>query len=403
MAKVTKTDANVVRVAAEVGAEEVRARAAGAYAELARTLNFPGFRRGKVPRHVLRRTHQDHILRTVVDELVPAAFERAAEELELEPVSSPRYEVKSASEDGPIVFDAEVAVFPKVELPDYRNFIIKRERPQVGDDDVARALEDLRQANARLEPVTARAAAAGELVILKFQGEKPPEGFSEATVGVWARGDGDAAFGKQVLGKRPGDTFALEVDYPADYPARRLAGKKVKAPVEVAEVKRRVPPVLGDDFAKDLGEDSLAALEAKVRERLAAHAEELSYVKAYRRLLDDIAARAKVPLADSFVDEFLGSSSEEVARMPEKKRAEARAAARADLGRYFLVRELARREGVKVSADEVAQAMAAAKAAPGEETERPASVYDRLLNEKLARKLVPHEGDAAGEAGDDDE
>lgn len=399
MAEAKKIGENTVRVDVEIPPAEVQAKAAAVYADLARTVKVPGFRKGKAPRRILQRSYADHVLQTVVDELVPVAFERAAAELDLEPISSPRYNVASASEEGPISFAAEVAVFPEITLPDYAKFVVKRERPQVTDDDVAKALENLRQANARLEPVEGRASLDGDLVILKFLDEKPPEGFSQATVGVWASvRDEEDSFARQVMGKAPGDTFALAIEYPADYPSQRHAGKKVNAPVEVAEVKKRVLPELGDEFAKDLGEDGLDELKAKVKVRLEARADEISYANAYGRFIDDVAARAEVPLDDAFVEQFLPEDDEAGGS---KSRDERMGEARRELGRYFIVRALARRENVEVTAEEVRDAITAAASRPGEAPERPAAVYDRLLNEKLAAKLIPREGPAEGGKGDE--
>jgi trigger factor len=394
MAELKKIGENTVRLEVEVPAEEVQAKATEVYAELARTVKVPGFRKGKAPRRILKRTYADHVLQAIVDELVPAAFERAAAELGVHAVDSPRYDVKAVSEEGPVAFTAEVAVFPEMTLPDYSKFVIKRDRPAVTDDDVARALENLRQANARLEPVEGRGSLDDDLVVLKFLDAKPPEGFSQPTVGVWAsvRDEGDS-FGRQVLGKAPGDTFALAVDYPADYPSKKFAGQTVNAPVEVAAVKKRVLPELNDDFAKDVGEDSLDALRAKVRARLEARAREMSYVTAYRRLLDDIAARTKVPMDDAFVEQFAPAPEGDAAAAGRGGDLEE---TRRELSRYFIVRELARRENVEVTAEDVREAIAAAASQPGMPPERPAAVFDRLLNEKLAAKLVPREMAAEG-------
>ena len=397
MAELKKIGENTVKIDVEVPAEEVRAKVAEVYAELGRTVKVPGFRKGKVPRRILKRNYADHVLQTLVDELVPAAFERAEAELGVNAVDSPRYEVKVVSEEGPVAFTAEVAVFPEITLPDYPKFVIKRDRPAVKDEDVARALENLRQANARLEPVEGRGGLDGDLVVLKFLDAKPPEGFTQPTVGVWASaGDEGDSFGRQALGKAPGDTFALAIGYPADYPSKRHAGKEVKAPVEVTAVKKRVPPELNDDFAKDVGEDSLDALRAKARGRLEERAEEMSYVVAYRRLLDDIAARAKVPMDDAFVEKFVPAAEDDDAPPAAEGRGGDLEETRRELSRYFIVRELARREGVEVTAEDVREAITASVSQTGVPPERPAAVYDRLLNEKLAAKLVPREMTAGG-------
>jgi len=400
MVEAKKIGKNTVRVDVEIPAAEVQAKVAAVYAELARTVKVPGFRKGKAPRRMLQRSHADRVLQTVVDELVPVAFERAAAELGLDAVSSPRYDVASAPEEGPISFAAEVAVFPEMTVPDYAGFVVKRERPEVKDDDVAKAIENLRQANARLEPVEGRGSLDGDLVILKFLDAEPPEGFSQATVGIWAsvRDEGDP-FARQVMGKATGDTFALAIEYPADYPSEPHAGTKADAPVEVAEVKKRVLPELGDEFAKDLGEDDLDDLKAKLKVRLEARADEISYANAYGRFVEDVAAHAEVPLDDAFVEQFLPEEEEaaEDGKSPDERMAEARR----ELGRYFIVRELARRENVEVAAEEVRDAITAAASRPGTAPERPAAVYDRLLNEKLAAKLIPREGLAEGGKADE--
>lgn len=398
MDEAKKIGKNTVRVDVEIPPAEVQAKAVEVYAELARTVKVPGFRKGKVPRRILQRSYADRVLQTVVDELVPVAFERAAAELGLDAVGSPRFDVASATEEGPISFTAEVAVFPEITLPDYAKFVVKRDRPEVTDDDIAKGLENLRAANARLEPVEERGSLDGDLVILKFLDEEPPEGFSKPTVGVWAGvRDEEDSFARQVMGKASGDTFALAIEYPADYPSKRYAGKKVNAPVEVAEVKKRVLPELGDEFAKDLGEDDLGALRAKLKVRLEARAEEMSYANAYRRFVEDVAAHADVPLDDAFVEQISAGDDEGEGG---KSRDERTAEARRELSRYFVVRELARREEVEVAAEEVRDAITAAASRPGAPPERPAGVYDRLLNEKLAAKLIPREGLAEGGKAD---
>jgi trigger factor len=399
MAEVKKIGKNTVRVDVEIAPAEVQAKAAAAYADLGRSVKVPGFRKGKVPRRILERSYADRVLQELLDDLVPAAFDRAAAELGVDAVSSPRYEVTAASVEGPISFKAEVAVFPEIKLPDYAKFVVKRDRPEVKEEDVDKALENLRHVNARLEPVEGRGSLDGDLVILKFLDGEPPEGFSQDTVGVWAsvREEGDS-FARQVMGKAPGETFALTIEYPADYPSKQHAGTKADAPVEVVEVKKRVLPEASDEFAKDLGEDGLDALKAKLKVRLDARADEISYANAYGRFVDDVAARAEVPLDDAFVEQFLPEEDE---GEEGKSRDERMEEARRDLGRYFIVRELARRENVEVSAEDVRDAMAASASRSDAAPERPAAVYDRLLNEKLAAKLIPREGLGEGGKGDE--
>lgn len=392
MAEVIKTGENTVRVTVEVNADEVRAKLEEVYRGINRKVRIPGFRPGKAPLAILKQRYAATALQELVDNLVPAAFERAEQDLNLETLGNPRYEVQEVSADGPLRFTADVAVFPQFQLPDYSKFVVKKETPRVSDDDVARALDNLRELHARLEPVGDRGALDDELVLIRFR-DTPPEGFTRPQVGVWAAADPQDRFGHQVLGKKPGDVFPLGIDYPADYPVKAYAGKTVTAEVEVIEVKRRVLPPLDDDFAKDLGEDSLAALKEAVTKRLARRARDVAYVNAYHRFVDDVLARTRVPLSPSFVEEFVNLPAD----ADEKKKSEALTAARKELERYFVVRAMARAEGISVSPEQLREALAAA-AADGEQGESPASVHDRLLNEALAQRLIPRD-EPAGDEG----
>ena len=62
------------------------------------------------------------------------------------------------------------------------------------------------------------------------------------------------AFTQNLVGAKPGETRRFEVDYPADYPDRKLAGKKYAYSAEVVAVKQKKLPELNDEFAKDVSD-----------------------------------------------------------------------------------------------------------------------------------------------------
>jgi len=264
-----------VRVEAEVPGEDVERGINRAARGLARDMRLPGFRKGKAPPSlIIQRVGREAVLQQALRDSLPEWYEQALISSAVSPVGDPDIEVTSVpeSEGEPLGFQFEVGVRPPAELGDYQGLEVGRAGTDVPDDVLERELERLREGLARLEAVE-RPAAKGDFVLVDFQGTIDGEPFEggEAHDELVELGGGRLieGFEKQLEGASAGEARTVEVTFPDDYRAERLAGKEASFEIAVKEVREKVMPDLDDEFAASAGGfDTLDELRDDIREKL---------------------------------------------------------------------------------------------------------------------------------------
>src|SRR5947208_14153336 len=136
----------------EIPAEEVTKKIESVAKEFARVANVPGFRRGKAPISLIRRKFADDIKGEVLQSLVPERVEKAVAEQKLTPVSQPQVDKLDFNEGQPLKFRAVFEVLPEFELGNYQGLEFEMPTMDVTDEDVAKALEEMRERAQRLRP-----------------------------------------------------------------------------------------------------------------------------------------------------------------------------------------------------------------------------------------------------------
>lgn len=251
------------------------------YAKMA---NVPGFRPGHAPRAVVRTRFKDQIRTEVLRELIPDAVQHAIAENKLEPLGEPELNLEVAEGleklgEHPISFNVNVEVLPEIELGNYKGIEVARRVRPVKDEDVDRVVEQLRENSASLEPVEDRGAQVGDTVTANFHGKfldaPDAEPINVEDVDVVLGGEGVVqAITDNLTGAKPDDEKVFIVDYPEDFSAKGLAGKRLEYTVKVSAVRRKEVPELDDEWAQSLGDEieSVADLRAKVRSDIEAQA-----------------------------------------------------------------------------------------------------------------------------------
>lgn len=275
-------------------AEDAVARAMDqAYADLVRRVQVPGFRRGKAPRPILERHVGAEALREeALRQLVPEQYSEAVAQTGVSPVTRPSIQVKDAPGGKGLHLTATVDVYPTIALPDYRHIRVAAERTSVSDQDVDRAIEDIRARHGRLSGV-AEPARRGDFVLL--------------TVISAPAGHERLQAGKELLVEVGGGLLpepveaALEGASAGDERSAELPGESPVV-VRVGDVRRKELPPLDDAFARTVSDrQTLAQLRDALREKLAAErtAEE---TRAQReRVLDAVLAQAAFDVPESLV------------------------------------------------------------------------------------------------------
>jgi len=256
----------------EIPAEDVSKATERVAKEIARVARVPGFRPGKAPVSLIKRRFADDIKGEVLQSLVPEKVEKAVAEQKLSPVSQPQVDKLDFNEGQPLKFRAVFEVLPEFELGKYKGLDIEMPAMGVTDDDVSKALEETRERAAAFAPVEGRVVENGDFVQLKLAGTPEGGGDPIQADNVMCHVGAEETmqpFNENLRGANVGDHKTFDVDYPADYPDAKLAGKKFHYDADVTGIKIKKLPELNDDFAKDVSDaTTLDELKKKIRESL---------------------------------------------------------------------------------------------------------------------------------------
>ena len=127
----------------------------------------PGFRRGRVPRSLVKLHFADDVRREVAEHLIPDVYRKALTEAHIDPVNEPDLQDLTLEEGAPLSFTAVVEVKPAIALGDYRGVEVQHAPAPVTDEDVGAALERMREQHAQYNSVE-RPAAPGDLVVVDY-------------------------------------------------------------------------------------------------------------------------------------------------------------------------------------------------------------------------------------------
>ncbi len=298
---------NQVLLRVEVDEEMVKKGLDQAFNKVVKTVNVPGFRKGKVPRNVFEsRFGVEALYNDAIDFILPEAYDQAVRETGIEPVDRPDVDIEQFGHDEPFIFTAKVTVKPEVTLGKYKGLKIEKKDFSVSDEKVAEDLEALRERHADIIVVEDGEVVDGDTAVIDFEGFLDDVAF-QGGKGVnhsLVIGSGSfiPGFEEQVVGMKKDEERDINVTFPEAYHSEELAGKAVVFKVKLNEIKRKELPELDDEFAKDLNFDTLDALEADIREKLektAAQDEEV-YLKEQALLL--AGENAKIDIPEAMID-----------------------------------------------------------------------------------------------------
>ena len=305
---VTPAEKSTVKIAITFTPEEWAAANDKAYLDNRKKFAVNGFRKGKVPKHVLEMYYgkglfYEDALNDLFAEHYPAILEKEKENFT--PVGDPALSVEEIS-DEKVVLTATTPVKPDVTIEKYTGIKIEKFEYTVTDADVDKEIDNTRERFAESVDVTDRAAQNGDTVNIDFEGKMDGVAFDggsaqgyDLTLGA---GQFIAGFEEQVVGMNVGETKDVNVTFPEDYQAENLKGKPAVFTVTVHKITGKVLPELNEEFAKKVGSDSVDAYRAKVRERLEKAAASRSLNETENSIITEIAKTASAEIPDAMIE-----------------------------------------------------------------------------------------------------
>ncbi|MBZ5501651.1 MAG: trigger factor [Acidobacteriia bacterium] len=372
----------------EIPAENVQKATEKVARDIARVARIPGFRPGKAPVTIVRRRFADDIQGEVVQSLVPEYLEKALDEKKLVPVARPEVDKVEYKEGEPLRFRAVFEVLPEFELGDYKNLHVQVDAIEVGDAQVDKALEEMRERVATFVPIEGRPAQDGDYALIKIAGMPAGGGEPVQADNIMCHLGAEetvASFTENLRGATPGETKKFQTVYPEDFPDPKLAGKTYDYSVELQAIKEKKLPELNDEFAKDAASEqgnvtTLAELRQKIRESLEAHKQEQQSAQGREKILEQLVKQHDFPVPEALIEHQMDTRLERVVRSLAAQGMDPRAAnidwmslrrgqrdrAVADVKAELLLDRIATAEKIEATEEDVEKELAEAAQGSGE-------------------------------------
>ena len=306
--QVEKLEKNMAKLTVEVPAENVEKAIQGAYNKMKKSINIPGFRKGKAPRQLIEKIYGKEVFyNDAIDAMLPSAYSDAVEECGEEIVSHPQIDVVQIESGKPFVFTATVAVKPAVELGEYKGIQVEKAPIEVKDEEIEAQITKEREANSRTVTVDDRAVAQGDIVTLDF------EGFVDGVAFEGGKGENyDLTIGSntfipgfedQLVGAKIGKELDVNVTFPEKYGAKELAGKAAVFKCKVNGIKVKELPAVDDEFAQEVSEfDTLDEYKADIKAKLLKEKEDEAARAKEDAVIGKIIEGAKMEIPDAMVE-----------------------------------------------------------------------------------------------------
>lgn len=301
-----------VELTISLGKPELEAAEQVALSKLAKNIKVPGFRKGKVPASVATK-HVDPqaLTQQTLDDALSKAVAEAYLSENIQALDRPQVEVKKFVAGQELEFTAETEILPKITLGDYKKLKAKAEKVSVDTKDVDEIIERMRSGFAAKKDVE-RAAKNGDEVVIDFIGKKDGVAFDGGTATDYSLTLGSNSFipgfEEGIVGKKPGETFDLSLEFPKDYHAKDLKGAKVVFTTTLKAVKEATLPEVDDEFAKKAGPfKDVSELKADIKREITAQKEREAKEKLKDKLVQELIDSSTVPVPEVLLNDQAAS------------------------------------------------------------------------------------------------
>ncbi|MDD3923322.1 MAG: trigger factor [Endomicrobiaceae bacterium] len=289
----------------EVAPAQTDIELSNVYQAIRATAKVAGFRAGKVPMDLVKKTYPDAARERLIEEVIKKTVFSALEKENFAPIDMPvintvDYEFGQTLK---YVFKAECQ--PEIKAQDYKGININKEEFKIGDTNINENIKVMLDRNAKLIISKDETVKQDSFVIVNYEGFcdgvaveniKAKDHMLDLGAENTLKGFKDA-----LVNAKKGDTKDVEIEYPADYTNKVLAGKKVVFKTTIVELKEKQLPELNDDFAKDMGLENLEDLKIKIKESMEQEEKRRQESEVERQIVEHLLEKNKFEVPESIV------------------------------------------------------------------------------------------------------
>ncbi|MBI3889749.1 trigger factor [Candidatus Saccharibacteria bacterium] len=306
-----------VELTITLGEKELKAAELVALTKLSKDVKVPGFRKGKAPASVVAKNVDPNALgQQTLDDALSKAVAEAFTNEKIQALDRPQVEVKKFVPGMELEFTAETDILPEITIGDYKKLTAKKAKVTVTAKDVTEIIDRMRQGFAEKKSVD-RKVKDGDEVVIDFVGKKDGEAFEGGTATDYTLTIGSnqfiPGFEEGLIGHKAGDEFDLDLEFPADYHAKELAGAKVVFSTTLKEVKEIILPELNDELAAKAGPfTSVDELEADIKREITNQKDREALDALKDELIDQLIEVSKVPVPEILVQDQMRSIEQDM-------------------------------------------------------------------------------------------
>jgi len=386
---------------------------------LTKTVNIPGFRKGKVPRQILiQRIGTTRVKATALEEIIQEGIEQAIKQEAITALGQPQLRssfddlINSYEPGKPLTFAVAVDVIPEIKLNQYTGLEAKAEEIKYDPTQVDTVIEAQREKLGTLVPVEGRATEIGDMAVIDFKGviaktegddpdsePKPIPGGEGTDFQVELQEDKFIpGFVLGIVGMNPGETKEVSAQFPDPYGNEELSGKAALFTITLKEIKVKELPELDDDFAQEVSDfETLEELRASLTQRYEKEAADKTRNNQQEALLTELLNHVEIELPTTLIDQEVDAMLSQTAMKLSEQgidvkklftqeiipqlRDRSKPEAIERLKRTLSLQEIGKRESIEVAAAEVEARV----------TELLTEYADQDLDEKRLRGVVQEE------------
>jgi trigger factor len=293
----------------EIPPDEVAREVDRVAREYAQRVKVPGFRPGRVPLNIVKQRYAEEVRNDATHDLIERSWKEALSSNHLHPLSEPVVDDVKSSPGDPLKFTVSFEILPSVEARDYTQIPVSLVEQPVQEEDVDKALDELRERHAESVPVEGEPIRDGHIVTLEvngtFEGGGKPM-HQEDVVCIVGDSEMNETFSDNLRGARTGEERSFDVSYPADYHDKRFAGDTVHYRVSIKAVNEKRLPEPTDEFAKDIGDENLEQLRTRLRNELVTRAGSAAEKKAREQVLEELVRRNAFDVPETLIKAEVG-------------------------------------------------------------------------------------------------
>lgn len=323
--QVENLEKNTAKLTIEVPAEKFEEAVQHSYNKNKGKFNIPGFRKGKAPFNMIKKTYGVGVFyEDAVDEVIDASYPDAAKESGLEIVSRPSISIEEIEEGKAFVYTAVVAVKPEVTLGEYKGVEVQKTKSEVTEEDIETEIKRAREKNSRLITVEDRGIEDGDQVTIDFDGFVDGKRFEGGKAEDYPLTIGSHTFidnfEEQLIGKTTGEECEVNVTFPAEYHVEELKNKPAVFKVKVKEIQRKELPEANDDFASEVSDfDTMEEYKKDLTEKLQAEKIEAAKTADEDKVVAKVIENATMEIPDQMVEEQVNGMVNDYARRLESQ------------------------------------------------------------------------------------